>query len=242
LNTHNFLDPQDQQFIAVSYIRVFLDTTLGIDNTYEELLSNVDAFRNVLPDTVYITNYEDSNFEQLFTFDGTVDIGAQQSVEVSGTDTWTISAYSRGDNGEGENYVLSVEWEEESAPEISMNFDAVDISNGYISFALADMNEMEVESIENGFNYTVTLTDINGNTVTVDNPTFIYHTLAVQLWKDDVFFGSYEYKHQMQRVVITQELFAQAAGFDFTAVTGITVTTDGTEAGALIIDNVGYWA
>jgi hypothetical protein len=242
LNTHNFLDPQDQQSIAASYIRVFLDTTLGIDNTYEELLSNVDAFRNVLPDTVYITNYEDSNFEQLFTFDGTVDIGAQQSVEVSGTDTWTISAYRRGDNGEGENYVLSVEWEEESAPEITLNFDAVDISNGSISFALADMNEMEVESIENGFNYTVTLTDINGNTVTVDNPTFIYHTLAVQLWKDDVFFGSYEYKHQMQRVVITQELFAQAAGFDFTAVTGITVTTDGTEAGALIIDNVGYWA
>ena len=133
-----------------------------------------------------------------------------------------------------------MEWEEESAPEITMNFDAVDISSGYISFALADMNETEVEDIEEGFHYTVTLTDINGNTVTVDDPTFIYHTLAVQLWKDDVFFGSYEYKHQMQRVLITPEAFEQAGDFDFSAVTGMTVTTDGTEAGALIIDNLGY--
>ena len=242
LNTHNFLDPADQQFIASSYIRVFLDTTLGIDNTYEELLSNVDAFRSVLPDTVYITNYEDSNFEQLFSFDDTVDIGAAQTIEVTGADTWTIAVYDRGDQGESDNYVLSVEWEEESAPEISMNFDAVDLSNGCISFAIADMNEIEVEDIEEGFNYSVTLTDINGNTVTVDNPTFVYHTLAVQLWKDDVFFGSYEYKHQLQQVVITAEVFAQTADFDFTAVTGMTITTDGTEAGSLIIDNVGYCA
>ncbi|MBQ7275478.1 MAG: hypothetical protein IJR15_08480 [Clostridiales bacterium] len=240
LNTHNFLDPEDQQFIASSYIRVFLDTTLGIDNTYEELLSNIDAFRSYLPDTVYITNYEDSNFEQLITFDDTVDIGIDQSVTVSGADTWTIISYDRGYLDECENYVLSVEWEEESAPEITMNFDAVDISSGYISFALADMNETEVEDIEEGFHYTVTLTDINGNTVTVDDPTFIYHTLAVQLWKDDVFFGSYEYKHQMQRVLITPEAFEQAGDFDFSAVTGMTVTTDGTEAGALIIDNLGY--
>ena len=116
------------------------------------------------------------------------------------------------------------------------------MSNGYISFAIADMNEIEVEDIEEGFNYSVTLTDINGNTVTVDNPTFVYHTLAVQLWKDDVFFGSYEYKHQLQQVVITAEVFGQAADFDFTAVTGMTITTDGTEAGSLIIDNVGYCA
>ncbi len=240
LNTHNFLDPMDQQFIASSYIRVFLDTTLGIDNTYEELLSNVDAFRSVLPDTVYITNYEDSNFEQLFTFDDTVDIGAEQSVKVSGANTWTITSYDRGDLGESENYVLSVNWDEDSAPQITMNFDAVDISSGYISFAIADMNETEIENIEEGFNYTVTLTDLSGNTVTIDNPVFVYHTLAVQLWKDDVFFGSYEYKHQMQQVVITPELFEQAGSFDFTAVTCMTVSTDGTEAGNFIIDNVGY--
>ena len=241
LNTHNFLAPEDQQFIASSYIRVFLDTTLGIDNTYEALLSNVDAFRSSLPDTVYITNYEDSNFEQLFTFDDTVDIGAQQSIEVSGADTWTIAAYDRGNSGESENFVLSVEWEEKSDPEVTFSFDEIDISSGCITFALADMREEEIEDIAEGLNYTVTLTDASGNSVTVDNPVFIYHTFAVQLWKDDVFFGSYEYKHQMQQVVVTPELFEAAGDFDFTAVTGVSITTDGTEAGAIIIDNLGYY-
>lgn len=242
LNTNNFLDAEDQRFIASSYIRVFLDTTLGIDDTYEELLSNVDAFRSVLPDTVYITNYEDSDFVKLFTFDGTVDIGSEQSVEVNGVDTWTIAPYTRGSESgtEGENFVLFAEWEEESSPEIVMSFDAVDISNGYLSFAIADINEEEVEDIEEGLNYTVTLTDADGCTVTVDSPVFIYHTLAVQLWKDDVFFGSYEYKHQLQQVVVAPELFAQSGDFDFSAVTGMTITTDGTDAGAIIIDNVGF--
>ena len=42
--------------------------------------------------------------------------------------------------------------------------------------------------------------------------------------------------------MITAEVFAQTTDFDFTAVTGMTITTDGTEAGSLIIDNVGYCA
>ena len=135
--------------------------------------------------------------------------------------------------------MLEVEWEEESEPCIEVLFDEVDISEGYISFAIAD-TRMDTEELAEAFNYTVTLTDVNGNTVSVSAPQFIYHTIAVQLYKQDVLFGSYEYKPQLQRVVVAPEVFGQSGQFDFTAVTGITITTNGTEAGSFIIDRIGY--
>lgn len=241
LNTYNFLPQEDQQYIACAYIRVFLDTTLGIDNTYEDLLSNVDAFRGSLPDTVYITNYQDSDYVSLYAFDHTFDIGAGCNVEVSGASTWTIVDYNRGSSFEEENAVLSVKWEDESAPSVVMNFEPVDISEGSISFAIADMNEVDVDNLEEGLDYSVTLTDAAGNTVTVSCPTFVYHTLAIQLYKDNIFFGSYEYRHQLQTVVVTADDFTDAGAFDFASVVSMTIATDGTTAGEIIIDNVGYW-
>ena len=244
LNTNNFLSQDDQQFIACAYIRVFLDTTLGIDNTYEELMSNVDAFRSFLPDTVYVTNYQDSNFVPLATFGGTVDIAAfeEASVEVTGADTWTLVPYDRGSGGVQENYMLDVIWLEESEPSVEFTFEPIDVSEGIISFGIVSFSDTDAENAEGGLDYTVTLTDASGNTVTVNCPDFVYLPLAVQLYKDNVFFGSYEYKHQITTVTVTAEDFADAGDFDFSAVTGVTITTDGTEEGEFLIDNLGYYA
>lgn len=242
LNTYNFLDEHDQKVIAMAYIRSFLDTTLGIDDTYASLMYDVDSYRSYLPDTVYITNYEDSDFISIIDFDDTVDINGEggTSVTVDGASTWTYASYSRGISTEGENYVLQVTWEEDSEPSVTVSFDEVNIAEGYMSFAIAEQS-LDTEDIEAPLDYTVTLTDANGSTVSASAPQFIYHTLAVQLYKQDVLFGSYEYKSQLQRVVITPDDFAQGDGFDFTAITGITITTDGTEAGEIIIDNIGYY-
>lgn len=240
LNTYNFLDEHDQKVIAMAYIRSFLDTTLGIDDTYSSLMYDIDSYRSYLPDTVYITNYEDSNFVSLIDFDDTVNISNDGAgVSVTGSSTWTFSPYGRGNSSEGENYVLYLEWEEDSAPSVDVLFDEADISEGYISFAIADMRE-DTEDLSEGLDYTVTLTDANGSTVSVSSPQFIYHTLAVQLYKQDVLSGSYEYKPQLQTVRVSADDFSENADFDFTAITGITITTDGTAEGELIIDNIGY--
>lgn len=241
LNTYNFLEEADQQLIAKAYIRTFLDSTLLEDTTYISLMSDVTGYEADLPDTVYITNFEDTNMVTICSFDDTVDIvncGDGASVDVTGTDSWTIEPYVRGDGGEGEDYVLSCNWEEGSDPVIDISFDSVDISEGYLSFGIADMRE-DTEDVAEGLDYSVTLTDADGNQVTMDNPVFVYHSLAVQLYKDDVFFGTYEYKHQIQQVRITPDMF-ESAGFDLSSVTGIRITVDGTEAGEIIIDDISY--
>lgn len=242
LNTYNFLDEHDQKVIAMAYIRSFLDTTLGIDDTYSSLMYDIDSYRSYLPDTVYITNYEDSNFVCVADFDGTVDISNDDgvSVNVNGASTWTFAPYTRGMAAEGENYVVYIEWEDESEPSAEFSFSALDLTYGGMSFAIADESETDVEELEECFDYTVTLTDANGSTISVNCPVFVYHTLAVQLYKQDVLFGSYEYKHQLQTVFISADDFADNGVFDFSRVVGLTITTDGEQAGSMIIDNLRY--
>lgn len=105
-----------------------------------------------------------------------------------------------------ENYVLHCNWEEGTNPEIRMDLPVVDLSGGYLTFRIADQRE-ESATDNHGLFYRVTLVDQSGNTVSIDSPRYIYPSLALQLYKQDVLFGSYEYKHQMQMVVINRELF-----------------------------------
>lgn len=242
LNTNNFLDEAEQQLIAKAYIRVFLDSTLGIDDTYVSLLSDIDPYRQYLPETVYITDYTDSDFVTLCSFDDTVDIAdhaSGASIDCTGIDTWTISSYMRGNGGESENFVLDLTWEEESEPALEVTFPAIDISNGCLSFEIADMRE-DTKDMTEGLNYTVELTDASGNVVSVDSPVLVYHSLAIQFARQDAMFDTYEYKHQLQQVVIEPSMFA-SSGFDFTNVVSMKISTDGAEQGELVINNIGYW-
>lgn len=240
LNTNNFLDEHDQKVIAMAYIRSFLDTTLGIDDTYSSLMYDIESYRSYLPDTVYITNYMSSDYITLIDFDDTVNISNDGAcVNVEDASTWTFIPYSRGSSDEGEDYVLYVEWDEGAKPAVEIVFDEADISEGYISFAIADLRE-DTEDLAEGLDYTVTLTDADGNEVSVSAPQFVYHTIAVQLYKQDVLFGSYEYKHQLQTVTVSAEDFENAGSFDFSRVTGFTLTTDGSVEGQIILDDIAY--
>ena len=103
------------------------------------------------------------------------------------------------------------------------------------------MREDTAEKAE-AFGYTVSVTDAKGNTATVQNPELIYPSLAVQLYKQDVLSGSYEYKHQLQRVNLTPETFLTSSQkLDYTAITTLRITPMGTEAGEIILNQIGYY-
>ena len=123
---------------------------------------------------------------------------------------------------------------------VDITFDAIDISKGSISFEIADMRE-DTEDLQEGLKYTIELEDASGNTVTVDNPVLAYHSLAIQLYKQEVLSGKYEYKHQLQRVAIKPSMFDDSK-FDFSKVVSMRIMTDGTDAGELLINNIGYWS
>ena len=93
-----------------------------------------------------------------------------------------------------------------------------------------------------GLNYKISLTDASGRTVFCNNPRLVYPSLAVQLYKQDVFFKTYEYKHQLQTVRIRPDMFdkEKAGAFDFSRVETLLITADGTKDGEIIINDVSY--
>lgn len=243
LNTYNFIDEADQKLIAKAYIRTFLDVTLGEDDTYKSLMSDYKAYTDYLPDTVYITNYSDSDYISICDFDDTTCINRYDnnvSVNCYGIGTWTIDRYYRGRGAIGEDFVLSCRWLEDREPQARIDFNHIDISNGCLSFGIADMRE-DTEDAEEGLYYTVELRDMMGNFVKTENTEFVYPTIAVQLYRQDVLFDSYEYKHQLQTVYITPDMFEDTENFDFANVTAIRIYFDGSEDGSVIINNIGYW-
>ena len=103
---------------------------------------------------------------------------------------------------------------------------------------MADMKE-DTEEAEGGISYSVELRDLMGNTVKTDNTEFVYPSLAVQLYRQDVIFDSYEYKHQLQTVSVEPSMFEESENFDFSKVTSIRIYFDGSVDGSVIINNIG---
>lgn len=241
LNTSDLIDEAQQKLIAKAYIRTFLDSVLKDDDTYVSLLSDMSPYREYLPDTVYITNYTDSDYTELCSFEDTADIAhPAEGVEISCSDisTWKIVPYKRGHGGEGEDHVLSCAFLDDTDPYIDIEFDPVDISGGCISFGIADMRE-DTKDLHSAFEYTVELTDAAGERVSVRSPVLVYHSLALQLYKQDVFFNEYEYKHQLQTVTVTPQMFEDSA-FDFSEVVSVRISTQGRKNGRIIINEIAY--
>ena len=243
LNTYHFIDESDQKLIARAYIRSFLDLTLLGEDRYASLLRDVTPYEELLPDTVYVTCYEDSDHTPVVSFDDIVDLRDQGEgviVNAEGTNTWTVMPYNRGNGGESENYVLFMSWPEETEPEFRVIFPMTDLSNGYISFGIADMRE-DTEDLGTFLEYTVELTDSAGNTASCRCPVPVYHSLAVQLYKQDALFGTYEYKHQLQTVCFRASDIEGAGELDLSEITEISISFDGSEKGSVIIDDLGYY-
>ena len=241
LNTCNFIDEAQQKLIAKAYIRTFLDCVLKDDDTYVSLLSDMAPYREYLPETVYITDYTDSDYTELCSFEDTADIANPADgvkIRCSNISTWKIVPYERGRGGEGEDHVLYCAFQDDTEPYVDISFAPLDITEGCISFSIADMRE-DTQELHTMFEYTVELTDAAGEMVSVISPVCVYHSPAVQLYKQDVFFGKYEYKHQLQTVTVTPQMF-EAAGFDFSRVVSMRISTQGRKKGRMIINDIAY--
>lgn len=243
LNTNHFLEDKEQQLIAKAYVRTFLDTTLLNKKDYEELLADNERYMDYLPETIYITNYMDSDFERYCSFEEDADIvhGVTEDVKIHcyGMNEWKERMDTYGSGADGENYVLDCTWEESDEPCIEIALPRTDLGAGCLSFRLADMREDTADELSK-LNYIVELYDEHGNMVSVSNPTIIYPSLAVQLYKQDVFFGNYEYKHQMQTVQIDAKMFRDDEDFDYTSVNRMTINIEESENGHIILDDVGF--
>lgn len=243
LNTAHFLQEEEQQLIAKAYIRTFLDKVLLEDNTYSDLLKDNEKYMANLPRTVYITNYKDSMAEDICSFEDTVDL---DSLDTNGVDVrcedmkeWRIGSSIYGNSKDEENYVLQCEWSRNSTPRVTADFPAVNLESEYIAFRIKDMMGGD-KNRTSGVDYTIELVDVLGHSVSVHTPKHIYPKIGIQLYKQDVLSGTYEYKHQFQTVFVTKDLFNENSDFDFGNVVQMSIIINGENKGRVYLDDIFY--
>lgn len=241
LNTAHLLSEQEQQLIARAYIRTFLDMSLNGDNTYSDLLMDCSGYRKDLPQTVYITNYKNSHAIEICSFEDLLELNSLDedgvSIRCEDMAEWKIGSSVYGNGKDEENYVLQSEWKANSNPRITVDFEAVNLDREYIAFRIKDMMGGN-KNRTSGVDYSIELTDVLGHSVTIEEPTHIYPKIGIQLYKQDVLSGSYEYKHQFQTVIISRELFGEKADFDFGNVVQMNIVLNGSKRGRVYLDDI----
>ena len=237
LNTNHFITAEEQQRIAKIYVRTFLDNTLQQDASYKELFSDNAVYRKYLPDTEYITNYSSSKGRAICTFDNSPDLMSETKITCQDIKRWKTRADKHGNGGDGENYVLECSWNENTNPVLIFKVPDDKSSFTKLYFRMADMREDIEEESESVF-YKVILKDNNGNQLSFDEPVLVYPSLALQLYKQDIFTGNYEYKHQFQTVAIDLSVEQLPKGFDRNHISEIQIAFDGTKKGSIKLDDV----
>lgn len=71
-----------------------------------------------------------------------------------------------------------------------------------------------------------------------EKPVLVYPSLVLQLYKQDIIIGNYEYKHQFQTVTIDLAVEQLPKGFDRNHIAEIQLAFDGTKKGSIKLDDV----
>ncbi len=74
LNLSQLLEAEDQQQIAKVYISAFLEHTLKDNSIYKPLFADARTGRQWLPETIYLSQYQDASFKAVATFDEDFDV------------------------------------------------------------------------------------------------------------------------------------------------------------------------
>jgi hypothetical protein len=74
LNLKPLLSGTEQRQIAKVYCSAFLETTLHSDSRYRSLFRDHRRIRHWLPETIYVTRYEDASFHLLSDFEEDIDV------------------------------------------------------------------------------------------------------------------------------------------------------------------------
>lgn len=244
LSTNQLITQEEQQQIAKVYIKAFLDATLLNKESYVDIFYDSQKYFSVLPQTVYETVYESSDFIELLGFDEDTDIyhGRNNDIRVYTRDfkVWKEKReyWSEGDK---ENFLLYLEWDEKNTnPSVDFIFPSQDFTNKKLSLKIADARENVYTSdgLEK-FRYAITLRDERGKVISLKNIPAVLPSIGVQLYKIDVFQKKYYYINEMQTLLLSPSDFMQNEDFDFTKVQSISLVFTGKKTGSVYIDGIG---
>ena len=256
LNLKHIMPESDQARIARVYISAFFEASLNEELGYLPLFRDARAGGAWLPDTIYLTHYEDSTDVVVADFEEDLDLRSTSipGGELSGKNltTWRESLVELKRNDKGTSAVYLGWGEEEEDDEKATDRGTavyrltlpggLDLSDGHaLVFTLADASEGK--PAEDPIDFTLEVED--GFRVTARLPLSHYAPVQpkidVQVRKSALFNRSKTSEPVYQSFSFPLSDFLEAESkLDVAGITEVRFVFDRTEKGTLILDNIGF--
>lgn len=244
LNVKNFVSEEEQQRIAEIFIKIFLDCTLKEDTTHMKLLEDYRAYREYLPEILYVQSYQTSDFIALCNFeeDTSLRSGTMEGVtlNVEGGNIWTEGLYPT--EAAQSNSAIYLQWENGALPTLIIAMPKINMHNRTLQFDIMNLKEGFKEEDAKLLEAQIIIEDASKQQaeVLLSDCATIYPAFLVRLNKLQYLLDEKEYKHQFQTVSMPIEKFsANNNQIDVTQIISVKmIFTD--DAGVVAIDEIGY--
>ncbi len=262
LNDKAIMPAEQQEKIAEVFISAFLESALDGQYGYLALFRDWRAGAKWLPETVYLTQFEDSNFIPLATF--------EEDLNVS-TATYPGTSILSSDLTEWYEGYLRGKWNQSlSTSVVTLGWDAIDkrnristytiqlpveglkiITQDYLVFSLGDCDdqmkeeENQSESLqENGINLSVVLeNDHQTSRVSIDEIMLLQKRINVQITKASILEKHAPGETVLQSFYLPLSLFVDKnPSFNLQSLKSISLQFDGMAGGKIVLDTVGFWS
>lgn len=250
-NIKQLMPKEDQERIAKVFISGFLDATLKEKDEYRILFSDIRYAKNLLPETMYISNYLDGKTTIIANFDEDIDINSTTIPEgyVFGENftEWKEGKIKRK-NGLRDNSSLYLSWDSSENKEpgtytIKLPHRDLDTNeNSLIVFSIADGDMSRSKKEDLPIDLTIRVIDLEGNEARLPLSSFMALNPS---FRGEIF------KAPFANMLNTREPVFQNFRFkleDFTSVNNnfdpkelseISFIFDITNKGTILIDDIG---
>lgn len=251
LNVKNLLPEEEQEQIAKTVIKAFLDDTLLGDKTHHDLFTDYQNYTEILPDTIYITQYQPSRETIISDFEEDADLktGTMENskVKVHHVGIWAELTEDYSNQGMSkksrQNHVLKLKWTDKTDPYVEFVFPKMDFENGILSFCIADADLRAVEEEEYELLVCeIRIKDEHGEVAScvTGNYASIFPPIPTKLGKMQYITGDTEYKIALQTIRLPiEEFINDSEEIDLSAIVEIEIHILNRDTGSVFLDKIG---
>lgn len=254
LNTKPILKREEQREIAEIYISAFLKTTLMNESKYMTLFTDYNRVQKLLPKTIYISRFQDSNFNLITNYEEDVDL---RSTTIAGGTAagenlfkWKEGNLNRRGDFNSNNNVVYLKWSNRYGKytiTLPANIDKWNInSDSKLVFSACDIDEKKREEEKLDItDFTVKVVDAKKEEawVSLRNFKVMYPPIGIKFSKWN-YFNKVLYGNEFEPVLQTYEFqmkdFAKNnSRFNPKELKKIEFIFNKSENGEIIIDDIG---
>ncbi len=251
LNKAALLSAEDQQKIAQVLISAFLEATLKGNSAYRAIFEDYRQAGSWLPQTGYITQYEDYGIQLVADFEEDVDVLTCTlpgcSVRTSGLSRWNESAIRFRSRDRQENHVVRVGWSGNNGY-YALRFNQPDdwtlTPESLLVFKAADARDPE--DAPEGLDFSVVLVDRWGNRASVRlsdvlplQTQFPAEISRLPVWNEEYYKEASEEVFQTYRISLGV-FAAETLGLDIAGLQEIRFQFDQASPGVVYLDEIGF--